>query len=268
MAVRPPLRWVARPAYDAWVHAELAAERALDRLSPPVSEGLDDLTVMVKTFERPAALARFLESAHRLFPGLRVIVVDDSRAPSRHEGVETVALPFDSGVSAGRNAGLARITTPFFVLCDDDFVFFRGTSLVHAVRTMREHEDIDVLGGTVIDLPFYRTVDMRGRRAPGATGPAPAGTIGGLERRELIRNFFVGRTERVRVVGWDDRLKRVDHADFFGRARGVLRVVEDPRIAVLHAKTPFDESYMAHRHDVALDMALLHLRWSKRASSP
>lgn len=258
---------MARPAYDACVGLELAAHRALDRLAPPEQSGLEELTVMVKTFERPRALARFLESVRRLFPTLRVIVVDDSRAPSRHAGVETVALPFDSGVSAGRNAGLARVTTPFFVLADDDFVFFHRTELSHAVAALRAHGSIDVLGGTVIDLPLYRTVDMRDRRAPGASEPPAVGSIGGLERRELIRNFFVARTERVRLVGWDDALKRVDHADFFARARGVLRVAEDPGFAVLHAKTPFDEGYMAHRQDVARDMALLRLRWGtgKRA---
>ncbi len=255
---RPPLRWVAVPTYSALVTSELALQRFIDRVAPPRSAGLDDVTVMIKTFERPHALARLVESIRRLYPALRVIVVDDSRAPTRLPGVETVVLPFDSGVSAGRNAGLARVQTPYFVLADDDFVFCRRTRLARTVAIMRAHPSIDVAGGVV--------VDPRHRRALGGgpEDPGPRGSIGGLERRELIRNFFVGRTESVRRIGWDDALKRVDHADFFGRARGVLTVVEDPELVVLHAKTPFDTRYMAHRLDVAFDMALLRRRWDAR----
>lgn len=247
------------------VGAELAAHRAVDRLRPPSRDGLDSLTVMVKTFERPAACRRLLDSIERLFPGLGVIVVDDSRSPVRHRGVETVVLPFDSGVSAGRNAGLARVQTPFFVLADDDLVFFHRTRLARAVATLRAHPEIDVIGGRRLDLPTYRVVSSRGRRAPGAAGhPAPTGTIGGLERREMIANFYVARTERVREVAWDDALERVDHSDFFGRARGILTVVEDPELAVLHAQTPFDRAYAAHRNDIERDLALLALRWSPK----
>ncbi len=267
IARRAPFRWAAAPTWAALIDAELAMHRARDRTAAPMRASLDDVTVMIKTFERPAILARLLRSIRRLYPGLRVIVVDDSRRPVVLDGVDTVVLPYDSGVSAGRNAGLARVETPFFVLADDDFVFFRKTRLGPTLERMRAHPELDIVGGTVVDLPFYRTISMRGRRVPGAVDEKPApGTIAGLERRELIANFFVGRTERVRLVGWENALKRVDHADFFGRARGVLTVVEDPGLEVLHARTPFDRAYMQKRNDVALDLALLRVRWdTKRA---
>lgn len=259
---RRPLRWVAAPAWDALITGELAAHRRLDALAPPEPGPLDDLTVLIKTFERPWVVRRLVESIRRLYPALAIVVVDDSRRPSRIEGTVTVELPFDSGLSAGRNAGLARIDTPFFVLCDDDFVFFRGTRLVPLVRRMRTCPELDIAGGRVLDLPHYRHVDTRHRRAPGPrSSERVAGTIAGLERREVVRNFFVGRTETVRAVGWDPDLKLVEHADFFGRARGVLTVAFDPELAVLHAKTPFDAEYMRRREDVARYRALLALKW-------
>lgn len=259
---RPPLRWIAAPAWDALIASELAVHRRLDALAPPDEGPLDDVTALIKTFERPRVARRLVESIRRLYPKLAIVVVDDSRRPSRIEGAVTIELPFDSGLSAGRNAGLARIDTPFFVLCDDDFVFFRGTRLVPLVRRMRAHPEVDIVGGRVLDLPHYRDVDTRGRRALGAKSAAHAGaTIAGLERREVVRNFFVGRTESVREVGWDPHLKLVEHADFFGRARGVLNVAFDPELAVLHAKTPFDAQYMRRREGVARYQALLALKW-------
>jgi glycosyltransferase involved in cell wall biosynthesis len=265
---RKPLDAVARPAWNALIAAELRAHRALDALSPPPAGRLDDVTVLVKTFERPHIVRRLVESIRRLYPSLRVLVVDDSREPIRIAGVETLALPFDQGLSAGRNAGLAAIETPFFLLADDDFVFFRGTRLAPVLARMRTHPELDIVGGRVIDLPDHRCVDTRGRRALGARDddPPPNGTIAGLERREVVRNFFVGRTERVRRVGWDPALKLVEHADFFGRARGVLTIAFDPTLAVLHAKTPFDEAYVRKREDVARYHALLAAKWRTSSS--
>lgn len=284
---------MARPAWEAVIASELAVHRRLDALAPPEAGPLDDVTVLIKTFERPRVLRRLVESVRRLYPGLGIVIADDSRVPRRVEGATTIALPYDSGISAGRNAGLAAIETPFFVLCDDDLVFFRGTRLAPLLRRMRAHPEIDLVGGRALDLPHYRDVDTRGRRAltaaskarrgsparraeeldgapptplrrghaEDAQAEAPGGTLAGLERREVVRNFFVGRTERVRQVGWDPQLKLVEHADFFARARGVLTVAYDPELAVLHARTPFDAPYMRHREDVARYQALLALKW-------
>ena len=38
-----------------------------------------DITVVVKTFERPECLRRLVSSIRRFYPGIPVFVVDDSR---------------------------------------------------------------------------------------------------------------------------------------------------------------------------------------------
>jgi hypothetical protein len=68
-----------------------------------------------------------------------------------------------------------------------------------------------------------------------------------------VPNFFIGRTEKVRQVGWDDDLKRVDHADFFTRAVGVLVCVQDVSFRVLHYPSYFDKQYLAVKRSVAQD---------------
>ena len=77
---------------------------------------------------------------------------------------------------------------------------------------------------------------------------------------DKIANFFIARTESIKKVGWDPRLKRLDHADFFTRCKGVLTSAFDPTWKVLHAKTPFDSVYMDKRFDLEADRQTL---WEK-----
>lgn len=266
-----PLHLLARPVYGLLIGCELAAERVLDVLAG-TRRGADDglaeqVTAVVKTFERPRVARRLIRSIRRFYPELRIIVVDDSREPTRFEGVENVHLPYDSGVSVGRNEALRRVETPFVLVLDDDFIFTRHTALTGPFRTIVAHSGIDILGGQVIDLPLYVMHDYHS--APlFDTGAAPRrrpGTlIAGLPVLEKVPTFFIGRTERIRTVRWNPQLKRLDHADFFSRARGTLTTVLDGRWKVLHAKTPFNLGYMRVKLDTAHDRAILHARYRRR----
>jgi len=266
LAVDSPLRSLAAPIHSLAVRAELAVARALP--AAPPDRSLDDrVTVLVKTFERPAILRRLIASIRRRYPSLPIIVVDDSREPTRLPHVETIVLPHDSGVSAGRQAGLDRVRTPFVVVVDDDFVFLPDTALAPAVAKLVRNPSIDILGGQLVDLP-----QLRFRRPPlgqiFATDAQPLAPIGssidGMLVCDKVANFYVARTERLRLVGWDAQLRRIDHADFFTRALGVLLTVFDRELRALHAQTPFDAAYMAHRTDVARDQAILAARWGVR----
>lgn len=92
---------------------------------PAVS--LDLLTVVVPVRDRPAQLARLLQSVP---PGVsQVIVVDDgSKAPAQvarvasGHGAQVVSLPENQGPAAARNAGLAAVRTPYVAFVDSDVV--------------------------------------------------------------------------------------------------------------------------------------------------
>ena len=66
----------------------------------------------------------------------------------------------------------------------------------------------------------------------------PGSFINGLPVYNKVANFYIGRTERIRLVGWNPALKRLDHADFFTRALGILTTVFNPNLKCLHAQTP------------------------------
>lgn len=249
-------RPVGRLVFNSAVGLELAAHRLAEGLS-----GMQDndqgamsrnLTVLVKTFERPEILTRLLSSFRRFHPQLKIIVVDDSRNPVRVPGTQTISMPFDSGVGAGRNEGLRHIETPYLLLLDDDFVLYRQTGLLAAFNLMEQEPRIDIMGGAVVDLPFYRVADYRNAGLfPTDAQPLkpPGSMLAGLPVYDKVPQFYIARTESIRKVGWDERLKRTDHADFFTRARGVLVSVYNQDLRCLHARSLFDDHYQAFRAD-------------------
>jgi glycosyltransferase involved in cell wall biosynthesis len=266
------LRPATAPLHTALIAQELLLERLVDAVkSPPPTEEplLGQLTALVKTFERPQILRRLLASIRRLYPTLEVVVVDDSRKPVRLPGVKTIEMPYDSGISAGRNEGLRQVTTKYVLVLDDDVVFLRHTHLARALALMERHPQIDIMGGQLIDLPFYRartSADAPGAMFPTDARPAvPIGSsIGGLTVCAKVPNFFIARRDRLALVPWDPQLKRMEHADFFTRALGVLTTVLNPDVKCLHARTPFDAEYMQRRLDLGASGEILADRYGNR----
>jgi hypothetical protein len=244
-------------AHGTAIALELALERMADRLARSTGDDalLNELTVLVKTFERPRILRRFIGSVRRFYPDVRVIVVDDSRKPEPLEGLETITLPYDSGVSVGRNELVRHARTDFVLLLDDDFVFYRHTRLGPALEAMKRHPEIDIMGGQLINLPFYRRLplSLEGPLYPTSALPrVPIGsTIGGFTVAAKVPIFFLARRERLELVPWDTKANRSGHADFFTRALGLLTTVYNPWLRCLHGKTPFATEYMAKRLDIA-----------------
>ncbi len=261
-STRAPLRYVAAPVYAGLVRAELAAIRRLDRAETAGCD-VSDLTAIIKTFRRPAALRRLLAGLWRAHPELRVVIADDS--PTHIElddpRATVLRLPFDVGVAEGRNRALAEVRTPFVLQLDDDLVWVRSSGLGRVLSVMREHPELDIVGGQWFTLPtFRRCIDASKRNEYGRAG-GRAAVVAGLPTYDWLVNFFVGRAERVASVGWDPKLKRVEHSDFFRRAAGRLLMAFDARFVCLHAMTPFDAAYMRSRNDVAWDLAYLRRKW-------
>jgi glycosyltransferase involved in cell wall biosynthesis len=257
------------PIYNGVVAAELMLQKMLDRIVEPVSESVleNRVTILVKTFERPDILKRLVDSIRKFYPEIPVIVVDDSRNPLELVGVETIILPYDSGVSAGRNAGLAQVKTPYVLLLDDDYIFYRHTGIASVLASMERNLDIDILGGERVDLPFFSTVDYSEAKLFPSSEKSnhPEGTwIGGFKVFDKVANFYIARADRLRLIGWDSALKRIDHADFFTRAKGVLTIAFDPSFKVLHAQNRFDRNYMGHRNDYMADRLVLKYKYGRK----
>jgi hypothetical protein len=125
------------------------------------------------------------------------------------------------------------------------------------------------MGGEVVDIPFYITHDYReGFLYPTEAAPVrPAGAlVGGLPVYDKVANFFIGRTDRVRLVDWDPELRLLEHADFFTRAKGTLLTVFNAELKILHARTFFDRAYLSRRRDYAAAERILEKRYPRLRS--
>lgn len=271
------LRTPARVVHTAAIGAQLRAVRGLDgrtREAPTQAELAElstRVTVVVKTFERPAVLMRLIRSIRTVFAG-RIIVADDSREPLTRlgPGVDVLALPFNVGLSAGRNAAVDQVETEFMFLTDDDIVFTLATDLVAMLQYLDEFDEVDVVAPELIYLPWWYAVDTTSHELfPGAPPPlrSRGEKIGGATVVYKVQNVFLARTEAIRSIRWDDRLRLVEHRDFFSRASGKLVCVQADGVRAYHARTPFDEFYMGYRNDVAASSTLLRDLWSTPSST-
>jgi len=206
------------------------------------------VTVIMKTFHRPHTATRAVEHLRRYFPEIRLLVGDDSRESLafRHARAEVIRLPFDSGVSKGRNLLLERVETEFFLLMDDDNWFSRQTRLGLMLRIL-ERERFDIFGCHVYRRRqterWFPKRTLNGFFMNLRLEDGTLTLIDGQHQKtrrwrvcDVVENFFLARTQRVRELGgWDERLKVAEHHDFFLRAqRAGLKVGYTPLAGVDH----------------------------------
>ena len=263
-----PLRVTHRLVVRGQLGIVAGADRVRARSDPERDDWLAQrLTVTAKTFLRPATARRFVRTTRRAFTG-RILLADDSPQPmaAPDERTTVLALPFNSGVAVGRNAAIAAVTTPYVMVTDDDVVMTAGTDLAGAVAFLEEHPDVDGICATLIELPRWYTWPYGDERElfPGHLPPLRAygDTVDGLPVVMKGPQVYVARTERLRQVPYDERLRMVDHRDFFSSASGRLVFVSAPHLVAFHARTPFNAEYTSYREDVGKDLSYLGAKWS------
>jgi GT2 family glycosyltransferase len=192
---------------------------------------LSQTTAIIKTFQRPECLNRLIRSIRKYYPELRVLVGDDGIQPSPCDGeeVEYFRLPVDIGLSAGRNALLEQVKTPYFLLLDDDVEFYRRTTIEHLIRIV-DQGCLDIAAGNCRKTkrkllllrskpqPFHGLFDFRDNELRLVCGHHGQGD--GYLLCDIAHNFYVARADAIRTMGaWDPELRQNDHTEFFVRAR-------------------------------------------------
>jgi hypothetical protein len=193
-----------------------------------------DFTVVIKTFLRPVRLSRCLGSVRRFLPEVPIIVADDGspfadETISLPHDVEHLKLPFDSGISKGRNEAVRRVKTPYTVIFDDDFVVDEKHPLYDGLDFLVKNPTIDIVTyrlwrgpGTGAAVHFASRFEVRAgtlRRVPCAPAPGSDHVI-----CDMGLNCFTARTEKLLASPWDDDLKVGEHWDFFYRFPGRVAV--------------------------------------------
>lgn len=203
-----------------------------------------EVSIIIKTFERPQSLERLLKSIlSSSASGCRILVADDSwrRNTSeliKYEGIDYYKLPYDSGLSYGRNYLVDRVATPYCVLLDDDLEFTRDTRLEILLEIVK-HRGFDLAAGEgnllVRGKPGYANMQVRDQNLTVEPGAAPRAYFNGLPVYDLVNNFFLARTETLKDIRWDDRFKIYgEHNDFFLRYSAKYRVTYTDKVVIDH----------------------------------
>ena len=205
---------------------------------------VNDITIIIKTFERRNELWNLLSSIRKYFPELKILIADDSKINYKEStlkkfddlNIDYYLIPFDSGLAYGRNFLLEEVSTEFFLLCDDDFEFDRKTNIKEALSIIKDKK-IDILGGYVRNyIPIKRKFDyfLRGIEKilkvefkRNFIGDIQINeneiTINYFTRKfpdyletDLVLNFFIGNKKSIQDFGgWNNKLKLNEHTDFF-----------------------------------------------------
>lgn len=197
-----------------------------------------ELTAIVKTFERPNQLDLLIRSLRHRYPELPILVADDSSTPTPRSDVGYHVLPHDVGLSAGRNYLVDRVQTEYVALFDDDHVATADTNLEGMLSRLKEHS-LDIVAGDFINdgrtrFSFHGTYEFRHHVLFQHQG-VPREVAGDVPLYDVVNNFFVARTDSIRRIRWDERIKFArEHADFFLRCRNQLRISFSRKFSVDH----------------------------------
>ena len=208
---------------------------------------------VIKTFERRESISRLLESLSRFYPNTKAWIADDSKDPqTKAENPRHTFLPcpFDIGLKCGRQVAFACVSTPYFVLLDDDFIITDDTKIDILVESI-ESIGLDFCGGEVydgFDKSSPRCFTGLFIEEPGRLNVIPCVDTKPVRHTHLLSNFYAAKSESVRKLGgWDCRLKIWGHEDIFIRAwKAGMKVGFDPKVSVNHLPTPY-ENYKKFR---------------------
>jgi Glycosyl transferase family 2 len=207
-----------------------------------------DVSIVVKTFERPDALRRLIASIRRFYPRIPVLVVDDSAEPLDPvpEGATRYwHLPYNTlGSGPGRNFGLRQVETEYVLFADDDMVLGRRTDLALMLETLQT-TGFDVAACTWVDHDPWTGVRLGPRRFEGTLELVDGtlvhrfgesrGELDGLPVFDVVHQFFMARKERLGEDPWHPEMTPLDHTECFLRLRerGLL-CTRLPDVVVYH----------------------------------
>ncbi|MHA1591200.1 MAG: glycosyltransferase [Candidatus Heimdallarchaeaceae archaeon] len=201
------------------------------------------MTFLIKTFFREEKLIRLIDSIKKYFTNFKIVIADDSLLTETKmavynqltkEGHKILLLPFDSGLSKGRNE-LIKNSEGAFVMCDDDFVFTEDNGVEKAIKRLNN----SIITGNVGASGNHYSLKKLGRVIY-----KEATTNKGFHKIDMGLNFFVSDNHDMR---WDERIKiNHEHLDFFLTNR--LEVYHSPDLKVEHDTTASGDEYGKFRN--------------------
>ncbi|XP_028439933.1 beta-1,4 N-acetylgalactosaminyltransferase 1a isoform X1 [Perca flavescens] len=222
------------------------------------------VTIATKTFLRYDKLKDLIDSIRQYYPTVTIVIADDNEHPQPVPGpnIDHYIMPFGKGWFAGRNLAVSQVTTKYVLWVDDDFIFTANTKLERMVDIL-EKTTLDLVGGAVREVTGYtatyrHTISVEEGGEEGNCLHIRNGYYHVIEGfpncvvADAVINFFMGRTDKVQEVGFNPRLARHGHLEFFIDALGSLHIGSCSDVIVNHAskiKLPWSKTDSQKAYD-------------------
>ena len=197
---------------------------------------------------REDSLNRLLDSIDQFLPECRIYIADDSEIGGKAEryamleeyGHVILRLPFDVGLSAGRNALMEAVEEEYVLYCDDDFMFDGQNGVKEALHILEKRKDIGMITGMV---------KCGGQETSFNLNEKEWEEVDGIKIRKTDRglNFFLACTSIFKDCKWNPKYKINDeHEDFFKRLKS--KVYYCPTLQVNHEGRMASGEYALYRN--------------------
>ena len=217
-------------------------QRILDseKLKPTFRE--NKLAVGIKTFMRDAAFFKTMETYQTTLAKIdlpyRFYIADDGPQNDerallytklKQDGHMVISLPFNSGISFGRNAIVKQAKEDYVLISDDDVVIRDAVSIKNMKAVLDSDEKIGLVAATLryekgaffAGENYAKGIRLERRGKLLARTPAPRevhATADGIKYvlADQVPNIFLAKRQLFKDVMWDNRIKiEFEHIDFF-----------------------------------------------------
>ena len=200
------------------------------------------LTIGIKTFHRPECLEYCVHSIRERYKRIVTFIADDSthamKIKNREvlrkvDNVTILDLPFNSGLSFGRNRMVERTSTPYYLTLDDDNYIQDTTDIVGMTGFLKEKIHYGLIAGTCPNRGIlydemsasysmcFEEISSTSSKRIIKTRPnserIPNSYLDNTFKTNLTLNLFVARTELLKYFPWNEARKLGEHEDFFLR---------------------------------------------------
>lgn len=199
------------------------------------------LTIGIKTFYRPHCLHNCIKTIRRFYPNIFIIVTDDSSDEvklknqdviRKFKKIKYIPLPYDSGLSKGRNIMVQHCPTKYFMITDDDFYLSNDFNLEKAIAALEFHNS-DLIGGKLVSNTgnngtwTHNFIDIKSEKSPNLVGEKffvkyndyrnylKNPYLEKIFETNTTHNHFIANTAALRTSPWRDKLKVGEHEIFF-----------------------------------------------------
>jgi len=196
------------------------------------------LTIGIKTFCRPHALNECLDilfsKNNKYYP---IIIADDSLPKYKLQNleiinkyktktsIEVIDLPFDSGLSKGRNSIVSKCDTKYIMILDDSRTFTSELNICNMIKFLEEN-NYHLFCGVINSrcgnnrgyCTLFNSIKIINNIINIKTKPVrkiKSALFNNIYETNIGVNVFIAKTECLKNVKWNDELKIGEHELFF-----------------------------------------------------